>query len=97
MAYYDYTPSTQSPHSKGYKSTCKDELTLKTGDFIVVHGEPEPNGFYFAEVSIEVYLSAIEIMIHHAPALYSLEVNIVVVQGYKLQIFQRLLLHDVIL
>ena len=50
MAYYDYDPVKQGPYSRGYKKTCNDELSLKTGDFVVVHGEPKANGFYLAEV-----------------------------------------------
>ena len=50
MAYYDYDPTRQGPYSRGYKTSCEDELPLKTGDFIVVYGQARPNGFYFAEV-----------------------------------------------
>lgn len=51
MAYYDYDPVKQGPYSRGFKKTCNDELALKTGDFVVVHGDPKANGFYLAEVS----------------------------------------------
>ena len=55
MAYYDYDPVKQGPYSRGYKKTCNDELSLKTGDFVVVHGEPKANGFYLAEVCWEYH------------------------------------------
>jgi len=51
MAYYDYDPVKQGPYSRGFKKTCNDELALKTGDFVVVHGDPKANGFYLAEVN----------------------------------------------
>jgi len=50
MAYYDYDPIKQGPYSKGYKSSCDEELSMKTGDFVVVYGEPQANGFCMAEV-----------------------------------------------
>ena len=50
LAYYDYDPAVQGPYSRGYKSSCRDELTLRTGDFVTVYGDALPNGFCEAEV-----------------------------------------------
>jgi len=51
MAYYDYDPSRQGPVRHGFKQSCEDELSLRTGDFIVVYGDMQLNGFYTAEVN----------------------------------------------
>lgn len=50
MAYYDYDPARQGPYSRGFKTTCDDELPLKTGDFVVVYGDAKANGFCMGEV-----------------------------------------------
>lgn len=46
MAVYDYDPEEQSP-----RTDTAGELTLRTGDPVVVYGTPRGDGFYQAKVN----------------------------------------------
>ncbi|KAG4069628.1 hypothetical protein HA402_014651 [Bradysia odoriphaga] len=46
LALFDYDPSTMSPNPDG----CEEELPFQEGDTIKVHGDKDPDGFYWGEL-----------------------------------------------